>query len=388
MQAVVLGAAGVMGSYVVEHLAASDTVDEIVAADVDVDGAERVAAGFDGVSATTVDASDQAALERTLADADVAVNCVGPFYRFAGPVLDAAIAAGTDLVDICDDYDVTERLLTASHDAAVEAGVTAVVGLGASPGITNVLARRGADRLSTVEAIRVRVTRGVGERAGSAIPYHVFHSWLGSVPTYREGATDAVRALVDGEEVVGFPEPFGAVPVYHFGHPESVTLPQFVDGVESVTCKGTLLPPAFRETLLQFEALGLTDEEPLTVDGHELRPLDFSARYLETLGDRLDDAVAADAPSGGAIVVEVVGRADDRPTTVRYAGTARMREATGAAASVGAQLVAEGATDGPGVRPPEAVVPPEPFVDRLLAEPGFELWEGVTEKRTKPRTDD
>ncbi|MFC7045457.1 saccharopine dehydrogenase family protein [Halobacteriaceae archaeon GCM10025711] len=383
MRAVVLGGAGVMGSYVVEHLAATGTFDAVVAADADDSRRESLEAVDDAVAFASVDVTDADDLRSTLSGADVAVNCVGPFYRYAEPVLAAAVDAGVDVVDICDDYDVTGDLIDDYHDEAVDAGVTSVVGLGASPGVTNVLARRGADRLDAVDAIRVNVTRGAGEAAGGAIPYHVFHSWLGRVPTFRDGEYDTVRALASGEEVVEFPPPFGKQTVYDFGHPETVTLPRFVDGVRDVSCKGTLLPEAFRETLLQFESLGLTDEEPVTVDGRDVRPIDFAAAYLERLGDRFGDAHAESVPSGGAILVEVDGTVDDRPTTYRYAGTARMREATGAAASVGAQLVAEGQVDGPGVRPPEAVVPPTPFVERMADEPGFDLWEGVTEKRTR-----
>lgn len=390
MQAVVLGGAGVMGSFVVEHLAHSGSFDLVVAADADDENAETIESLHSDVVFRPVDITNQETLEATLDGADIAINCVGPFYRFAEPVLEAAIEVGVDLVDICDDYDVTERLIDAYHDQAVSAGITTVVGMGASPGITNVLARKGADRLSSVDTIRIFVTRGAGEAAGSAIPYHVFHSWLGQVPTFRAREFGTAQALQDGEEVATFPEPFGDVPVYYFGHPETLTLSRFVDGVSEVSCKGTLLPDMFRETLLAIESLGLTDDTPIELDGRAVRPVDFSASYLETLGDRFGDALAASTPTGGAIVVEIAGDRDGRPTMHRFAGTARMREATGAAASVGAQLVVGGLVDGPGVRPPEACVPPDPFIEQLLAEPGFDLWEGTFEKRThgKERSDE
>lgn len=382
MDAVVLGGAGVMGSYVVEHLAESGAVSRVVAADADPDRAAERLPGSDAIEVRAVDVTDHEGLVECLDGFDVAVNCVGPFYEFAPGVVEAAIDAGVDLVDVCDDYDVTEDLL-AYDDEAAAAGVTVVVGCGASPGMTNVLARRGADRLDDVEEVAVRVTRGAGAEAGAAIPYHVFHSWLGPVPTHEDGERGRANALQDGEEVVAFPDPFGQVRTYHFGHPETVTLPRVLDA-DTVTTKGNLLPGLVRETLLDFQSLGLLDEEPLDVRGAEVRPLDFAAAHLERLGGMLA-AAGDDVPSGGAVVVEVHGTADGRPTTHRYAGTARMREATGAAASVGAQFVAEGRVDAPGVSPPEACLPPDAFVERLLAEPGFELWEGVAEKRTEPR---
>jgi saccharopine dehydrogenase (NAD+, L-lysine-forming) len=381
MDAVVLGGAGVMGSYVVEHLAESTAVTRVVAADADPERAAERLPDHDAIETRAVDVTDHEGLVDCLAGFDVAVNCVGPFYEFAPGIVRATIDAGVDLVDICDDYDVTEALLDDFDDEASDAGVTVVVGCGASPGMTNVLARRGADRLDAVEEIAIRVTRGAGAEAGAAIPYHVFHSWLGPVPTHEDGERGRANALQDGEEVVTFPDPFGQVTTYHFGHPETVTLPRVLDA-GTVTTKGNLLPGLVRETLLDFQSLGLLDEEPLDVQGTEIRPLDFAAAHLERLGDMLAAAGGDDVPAGGAIVVEVRGTADGRERTHRYEGTARMREATGAAASVGAQLVADGQIDAPGVNPPAACVPPEPFVERLLAEPDFALWESTRAKRT------
>lgn len=380
MDVVVLGGAGVMGSYVVEHLATSAPVTRVVAADADPERATERLSGHEPIETRAIDVTDYDGLVECLSGSDVAINCVGPFYEFAPGIVRAAIDAGVDLVDICDDYDVTEDLLEDFDDDASDAGVTVVVGCGASPGMTNVLARRGADRLDEIDSIAIRVTRGAGAQAGAAIPYHMFHSWLGSIPTH-DGERGHANALQDGEEVVTFPDPFGQVTTYHFGHPETVTLPRVLD-VDTVTTKGNLLPGLVRETLLDFQSLGLLDETPLDVQGSEIRPLDFAAAHLERLGDVLADAGGDDVPSGGGIVVEVHGTIGGRERTHRYEGTARMREATGSAASIGAQLVAAGQVDASGVNPPEACIPPEPFIDRLLEAPAFELWEWTREKRT------
>lgn len=379
MDVVVLGGAGEMGSYSVQWLAEATEIDRVVAADANPNGASAVAE-VPGVAFEQVDVTDRSALVTLLEDFDVAVNCVGPFYRFAPPVVEGAIAAGTQLVDICDDYDVTGEILADYDVAARDAGVTVLLGMGASPGITNVLARRGADRLDVVDRIDVRVTRGAGEATGPAIPYHVFNSWVGAVPTYRDGSSETVLALRDGAEVTTFPDPFGPVTTYHFGHPETVTLPRTIDGVDSVSCKGALLPEAVREALLGFQDLGLIDTTPLSIDGHEVRPLDVAAAQLERLSDLVEGG-AEDVPEGGAVVVEVAGTRDGRERVERFAGTARMREATGSAAAVGATFLGDGTIDDPGVRPPEACVPVDAFVDAMLAEPGFSLWEGSFERR-------
>jgi len=58
------------------------------------------------------------------------------------PSCRAAIRAGVSFVDI-DDYDATEESLKL-HEEAQRRGVTAVIGLGATPRITNMLAYHGA----------------------------------------------------------------------------------------------------------------------------------------------------------------------------------------------------------------------------------------------------
>ena len=54
-------------------------------------------------------------------------------------MLRAAIRAGCHYVDVCDDWEPTLEMLALDTEARA-AGVTAVIGLGASPGITNLLA--------------------------------------------------------------------------------------------------------------------------------------------------------------------------------------------------------------------------------------------------------
>src|SRR5262245_49464973 len=102
---VVLGGCGGIGAVAVRALASGDYFDAIVIADVRGELAQQSAAQLHkpGVTGIAVDASDSASLHRAIAGADVVLNCVGPFYRFGPPVLQAVIAARINYVDICDD---------------------------------------------------------------------------------------------------------------------------------------------------------------------------------------------------------------------------------------------------------------------------------------------
>ncbi len=379
MKTVVLGGAGVMGSYVVKCLSESEIFSHVCIADVTEARATEINKDNEKVEYIHLDATDKKSLSQSLKDADVVVNCIGPFYKFAPPIVKAAIAQGVDYVDICDDYDITQTLIDGFHKQAVNAGVTCIIGLGASPGLTNIIAAYASHMLSSVKDIRIYVTRGIEEEAGGAIPYHMLHCWLGEVPIYKDGTFQKAKALIDGEEYVTFPEPFGQAPVYYFGHPETVTIPRYVKGVENVCCKGTFFPPEFRQALLQVQSLGLLSEEPVNVKEYEITPLDFLAAYIGSLGERM--SASSKIPVGGAVMVEVSGEKDSQPKTYRFAGTSRMREGTAIPAALGAQMIAQGGIKSPGVQAPEACVPPEQFLNNLIGEKAFgDVWITFTEK--------
>ena len=380
MKAVVLGGAGVMGSYAVERLSKSSIFSEIMVADIDGERARKISEKSEKLGYTKVDATDKEDLSRVIKGADVVVNCIGPFYKFAPRILETAIENSVDYVDICDDYDATEKLIDDFDAKAADAGVTCIVGLGASPGITNVIAAYASSMLTSVEEIKVYVTRGIEEAAGGAIPYHMLHCWLGDIPIYKDGTHRKAKGLVDGEEYAKFPEPFGGAKVYYFGHPETVTLPRYIEGVKNVCCKGTFFPSEFRDVLLQVHSLGLLSEKPINVKGNEVAPLDFMASFIPSMQKQIG-AMGYKAPEGGAVMVEVKGEHNSQPKVYTFAGTSHMREGTATPVAIGAEMIADGTIKSPGVKAPEACVPPKKFINVLLEDELFgDVWMGVTEK--------
>jgi len=111
-----------------------------------------------------------------------------PSFQKLPRILETAIENSVDYVDICDDYDATEKLIDDFDVKAADAGVTCIVGLGASPGITNVIAAHASSMLTSVEEIKIYVTRGIEEAAGGAAPYHMLHCCPGEIPIYKDGA--------------------------------------------------------------------------------------------------------------------------------------------------------------------------------------------------------
>ena len=178
---VVLGGCGGIGSVASRSLVAAG--EEIVVADVDVDRAQALATEL-GARAIAVDASSQESLTSAMTGADVVLNCVGPFYRFGPPILAAAIAAGVDYVDVCDDLAPT-RVMLAMDDAARAAAVTALIGMGNSPGIANVFVRLCADQLlDEVETVDIMHVHGGEPEEGAGVLKHRIHAMVNPVPLF------------------------------------------------------------------------------------------------------------------------------------------------------------------------------------------------------------
>ncbi len=239
MRVVCLGAAGGMGATASRHLARLGNVRELVLADRDERGLDRTVGslGDDAghVSTAVVDVLDRDSLRRLLEPADVVLSCAGPFFRLGVPTLDAAIATSTTYVDICDDPEPTRAMLELDG-AAREAGVTAVVGMGASPGLSNLLAQRAATRLDQVHDCftgwpldlpapgQTSSPRDEGAAAGgvvSAAAVHLMEQISGHITVVEDGRL--VQRPPLAAVTLRYPG-LGDGVAYTVGHPEPLTL--------------------------------------------------------------------------------------------------------------------------------------------------------------------
>ena len=217
MKVIALGGAGHIGACGVRELVKRATDIEVVIADKNLEAASKLAAEVGGkTSVKTVDASEHESLVDVMKDADVVLSTLGPFYVFGERVVRAAVEAKTNLVDICDDWDATQSCLNLDEEAK-KAGVTIIIGLGASPGIMNVMARYGADKLDRVDEIHTSWAQtGVDPTEGPAIVDHYFHAITGKVLTYRDGKWLEITANSE-PEIVEFVPPVGRFEVCHVG---------------------------------------------------------------------------------------------------------------------------------------------------------------------------
>jgi len=349
MKIVVLGGLGDMGQGVVDDLV-SRTDADVVIGDYRVEAAMTYAAQLgDRVTGSFVDANDPASLSAVLQGADAAVGAIGPFYRYAALMAAAAVKAGVNYVDICDDYGPIKELF-ALDAAAKAAGVTVITGLGWTPGITNLMCRQGASRLDAVDEIKVSWAGGAEDSKGLAVVMHVFYAVTGDVPTFRDGQWVDVAAGSD-REVVDFGGALGRVRVFHCGHPEPLTVPRYVQ-VRTVSLKGALTPEWNNGLAELFVKLGLTSTP---------QRIEAVSRLIHKVEHILG---AGGVPYSGARV-DVIGRKDGRPRTVTYRTVDKMKRLTGIPAAIGAWMLAQGQVQAKGVYAPEGCIEPTSFFAEL-----------------------
>ncbi|WP_227981082.1 saccharopine dehydrogenase family protein [Nocardia spumae] len=231
----VTGGAGEMGAHACRVLAAAGDIAEVLIADRNERAATSLAEELGSrAKPLALDIADADALTEALADVDIVLNTAGPFYRFGPLVLRAAIATRTHYLDICDDFEPTLEMLDLDAEART-AGITAVIGVGASPGISNLLGVLAMNECDTVETIHTSWRASGFQRAevdpsvqSSAAIEHWIHNCTATIKIWQDGGLTDGRPLE--ERTISYPG-LSEATVWVCGHPEPLTLPRSRSGV-------------------------------------------------------------------------------------------------------------------------------------------------------------
>ena len=354
MKVILLGATGAMGRRAAEILSQSPEVEELTLAGRRLDAVEALAKQLGGSSrAIGLDVRDHEAVVSALKEHDVAAGAVGPYYLFEERLVKAAIEAKVPYVSICDDHDAAQAVF-ALDPQAKERGITILTGAGWTPGLTNILAKKGVAMLDKATRVNIAWAGALADADGLASMLHALHIFTGQVPSFSQGRQAMVRAGT-GRRVITFPQPVGPVPVYHTGHPEPITIPRFIPGLEEVTLRGGLNEALVANLTLAFTRLGLT-RTPAARD----RLLRFMQPFLPFILK-----LSGPPRPVSAAHVAVHGVKDGKPAVVEMAAAGRMRDLTALPHAVATIMVGRGEVSVPGVIAPEAPGGPDP--DRFLA---------------------
>ncbi len=346
----VVGAAGMQASSLLRGLHRAQVPMNVIGVDHKDPVSERPE-GFPPMRWEQLDIFTEADRLRDLCTAaDLVVNCTGPYFLLGDAVLRAAIDAGTDYLDICDDADATEALLDLDGPAR-QAGITALIGMGSAPGTTNILTRLALDNLPAGGAtVEINWVVDCHDMTGAVIP-HFVHSFrtailgAGSMPDWDELEP----------RTVAFPDPVGPQTVVTLSHPEVFTLPRFTR-VTRARNRGGLIPLDF--TMLGWLLARLPENPDRAADGAELSRLFDGFAPRKRAHDRL----------GSGLVVDV--RVGSEGFRYASGATTSQEDATGIPAAAGVLVALEGKLPGPGAIAPELLAPRDFFAALRLVSPG------------------
>lgn len=239
---IVLGGYGEMGQVIVRDLFET-TKDRIFVAGRDPKKAQAFAKSFRGnrIRGFGVDVQNEKSLVRLLKKGDVVINAVQ--YYFNLDVMKAALKARISYIDLGGLFHMTRKQLKL-HRAFQKAGVLAILGCGATPGITNIMAAYGAEFLDRISEIHVKFAGKdfTTYNQPFVLPYSaqtLFDEFNMKAAVFRKGKWKMVKALSEGI-YENFPPPIGKVFCMNTLHSELATFPLIFrsKGIRECTFKG------------------------------------------------------------------------------------------------------------------------------------------------------
>lgn len=348
---VVIGGGGLQAQALFEAAARAGKLSSWTAVDRAWRSDRRQALEGLGVKTETCDILNEPDRLRDIIGAGrVAANCAGPFYRTGAAVLDACIDARTDYVDICDDADATLVLLE-RDEAARAAGVRALIGMGSSPGVTNVLVRAAVDALGGADSVDIAWVVDV-EDVGNAAIQHFWHIFA---LVDQAGVRQPVASWESlSTRSVEFPEPLGTQTLLELSHPEPITVPRFLP-VGRVKNFGGIAPDDALYVSWALARIGADGAAEIEIDGVTHAAPDVGvALYSAYRSSR-----AKTPYLGGGLVIDVHTNGDG----YRFASgdSSSMEYATGTPAAAGVRMMLAGQVPDPGVFAPECLKPADFF---------------------------
>jgi saccharopine dehydrogenase (NAD+, L-lysine-forming) len=343
----VLGAAGTIAPAIIHDLAESDEVGRLVLLDLDAEKAQAAAEAHGGgkASARAVDARDTTELANALDGVDALVNTAA--YRINIEAMRACLTARCHYFDLGGLYWLTGRQLELSQPFE-RAGLLAVLGIGSSPGKTNLMAARavrelGSEAVETIEICAAGLDPLAGEQFSPPYAVQTLLDELTMAPVVlRRGMPVEIEPLSDGGSVE-FGDPIGDAETIYTLHSELATFGSSF-GCREASFRLSLAP----RLLARLKGLVGADADSVADAAREAVP-----PSSQTTSVHLVRAVTADGRS-----VTVRARTDS------HFGLGGSIVSTAAPIAAAVRLLARGSLTAVGAHPPELCIEP----DEMFAE--------------------
>ncbi len=370
MRMLVLGA-GLQGSACAYDLLQNDDVTEVRLADIETGHLAPFLAPYSGrrLIPTPLDVRDSEAVRALMREADAVMSAI-PYY-FNVDLARHAAEVGVHFCDLGGNTDIVfeQKKLDA---LAQEKDITIVPDCGLAPGMVNILAQHGIDRMDKVEEVRIFVG-GLPQDPEPPLNYQIVYSLEGVLDYYttlswvvRDKKREQVKALSEIEPVY-FDEPVGELEAFHTAGGLSTMAFRYENSIPVMEYK-TLRYPGHAKIMEAIRELGLLELEPLDVKGVRVSPRDVA---VAAMGPRLTKPKGKDLV---ALRVTVKGEKEGKPKVMSYElidrydderGISAMMRTTGYSLSITGQMQARRELGRAGVCTPDECIPAERYISEL-----------------------
>jgi len=375
MKTLVLGASGQIGAYTAQDLVEFSKAD-VIASSRKLGNVKKAMDDLHlgkQVDVMELDASDTDAVAKVAKSekVDTVVNCA--WYQTNIAVMKACLRAGAHYTDLGGFFDTCLKQLE-FHKEWKRAGINATIGLGSTPGLTNVAGAAGAAKLDRVDTIDIYCSWGntleVKEPGWPGYSIRTVLDEFTQEPVMWLDGKHVKQPVLSGETTVAMQEPIGKVTAYYVKHSEPATLGRYVGkGCRNVTFR-IGFPSTDFATFRTLRSLGFADTEGIPFGDEKISPLDYLTRmYQRAISKGRHDAPPKEEYEYDAFRIDVFGARKGTHATVTYhiitwndpeRGIPSARD-TSVPPAVVSYWQGTGKIKEPGVYPAEATVDPEPF---------------------------
>ena len=309
------------------------------------------------------DVSKPKTLAKAFNGIDVVIHAV--HHEFNLDVMEACLKSKTNYIDLGGLYHYTKKQLKLNKQFKKN-NLTAIIGMGASPGITNVLAKYASKFLDKIENIEIKIGnkdfstyKQISPLSASYSVQTILEEFSWKPAVFVNGKIKFVEPI-SGREEYKFPEPIGTQKPQYTIHSEIATLPYTLKA-RNVSFK-IAFDDDFTDKIKMLKENGFISDEIIKIGKNKFNIKDVSLEILKRLPKTIPEKI-----NQYEIIRAIVS--DKHKKIIMDAKIPGINETidkdTGVPPSIIAQMIADGKITNKGVFPPESIIPEEEFFKEL-----------------------
>jgi len=307
------------------------------------------------------DVSKPKTLAKAFKNIDVVIHAV--HHEFNLNVMKACLKSKTNYIDLGGLYHYTKKQLKLNKQFKKN-NLTAILGIGASPGITNVMAKYASRFLNKIESIEIKIGfkdfstyKQISPLSASYSIQTILEEFSWKPAIFVNGKIKFVEPI-SGREEYNFPEPIGMQKPQYTIHSEIATLPYTLKA-KNVSFK-IAFDDEFVNKIKMLKENGFISDEKIKINNNEFNIKEVSAEILKKLPKTISEKI-----NQYEIIRVILSNKHKKIIMDAKISGETIDKDTGVPPSIIAQMIVDGKITNKGVFPPESIILEEDFFKEL-----------------------